>query len=337
MKLSLITEQNYAQSNFKRGKITCPVCDKTHHYHCSVTEDGGLAVCRNKWSERQAKDGRYIHILTPTNYKVGSTSSVSNGKNDEVSPADADRLHASYSTLLSHLRLTPAHAASLLDERGLSDTTIAYHLYASVPDEHRGNHLARAMAKLGVDLKGVPGFYFKGGHWRLNTRYKGFFVPYRDKQGRIVGLQIRRDGNAQPKYVWLSSRDLPEGTPASSCVHFSKPDLAERSSEVLITEGALKASRISEFSDLPAVAIAGVTATNPETIVSRLREAFPRLKRVVIGFDMDWQTNVNVRSAIRRLLQTLKATSLEVVGRKWDMASGKGLDDALFSAMGRTA
>lgn len=224
----------------------------------------------------------------------------------------------------------------MLSERGLSDTTIAQRLYASVPDKAKGNRLARGLAKF-FELRGVAGFYYQDGHWHLNLSSAGFFVPYRDEQGRIVGLQIRRDGNQETKYLWLTSRDLPEGTPATSCIHFSIPDLVETSGEVLLTEGALKADRISEFSDLPAVAIAGVTAMSPETVVSRLREAFPRLKRVVIGFDMDWQTNMNVRGAIRRLLQTLKATSLEVVGRKWDMALGKGLDDALFIAMGRTA
>jgi hypothetical protein len=187
------------------------------------------------------------------------------------------------------------------------------------------------------DLKGVPGFYFKDGRWRLNTSQKGFYVPYRDERGRIVGLQIRRDGNVEPKYLWLSSRDLPEGTPASACVHFAKPDLALSSGEVLITEGALKADRISEFGQISCVAVAGVTATSPARLTALLRQAFPDLQGVIIAFDMDWQDKKEVKDALLRLLRVLRDDGLTVKVRTWDLALGKGLDDALYQSEGRAA
>jgi hypothetical protein len=250
--------------------------------------------------------------------------------------AEADRLHDVYSALLSELTLTTAHGDELLICRGLSDTTIAHNLYASVPDAAEGSTVAASLARR-LDLRGVPGFYREEGRWRLSVWAKGFYIPYRDECGRIIGVQIRRDGNADPKYVWLSSKDKPDGIPATACLHFSKPDIAERDGTILVTEGALKAERISDFTDLPVVALAGVSATNPDTFTQYLLRVFPRLKGVKVCFDMDWQQKTEVRSALLRLLRRLKETALEVKGATWDVALGKGYDDYLFNTMGRTA
>jgi DNA primase len=254
----------------------------------------------------------------------------------EVERADVETCHAVYTALLSHLKLSLAHGDLLLNERGLSETTITNNLYASVPDGTKGNRLARAMARF-FDLKGVPGFYFKDGRWQLNTSCKGFYVPYRDEHGRIHGLQIRRDSNVEPKYLWLSSRDLPEGTPASVCVHFTKPDLALRDGEVLITEGALKADRISEFCQISCVAVAGVTATSPDMLSALLKRAFPELQDVIIAFDMDWQEKKEVKEALLRLLHRLRDDGMTVKVRTWDLSLGKGLDDALYQTERRAA
>jgi DNA primase len=336
MKLSRAAQHYYSQVPFKKGKRTCPVCERTHNYHCSVTVDDSLALCKYRPSEQQAKDGRYVHILTPrggaANYVV-SASTIPSGQVEQI---DAGIRHAVYSAMLSHLILTPAHGKALLDERGLSDATIANNLYASVPEEAKGNRLARALHRF-FDLRGIPGFYVKDGRWCLNTQYRGFYVPYRDENGRIVGLQIRRDAGREPKYLWLSSKDLSSGTPARACIHFGKPDLARQSGELLITEGALKADRISEFENVATVAVAGVSATNPDNLAARLRKAFPSLRGVVVGFDMDWQDNPDVRAALLRLVRVLKENSLTVTVRTWDRALGKGLDDAIYQAKGAAA
>jgi hypothetical protein len=293
--------------------------------------DGSLALCSFKWSANQAQDGRYVHLLTPNQQKVFTPAPLSPLKKEAVAErADADRLHAAYSALLSRLKLIPSHGDELLIRRGLSDTTIANNLYASVPDFAEGNRMACDLAE-SIDLRGVPGFYRQEGCWRLNTWAKGFYVPYRDERGRIVGLQIRRDGDADPKYVWLSSTGLPEGTQAISCVHFVKPDLA-RNGQVLITEGALKADRISDFLPSSVVALAGVTGCNPQTFTTRLLRALPELRSIVVAFDIDWQEKREVKKALERLIKALRATSLPINVRKWEPALGKGLDDVLFRA-----
>jgi phage/plasmid primase-like uncharacterized protein len=190
------------------------------------------------------------------------------------------------------------------------------------------------MRKLGIGLEGVPGFYFENEHWKLNTKQPGYYVPYRNEDGKITGLQIRRDDNADPKYVWLSSRDLPNGTPAKSRTHFVNPDIAELNGEVLITEGALKADIISELAETSSVAVAGVTGMNPEKLVSRIKEAFPKLSQIVVAFDMDWKTNEHVRNALLRLVQALKSNQFAVSIRQWSEDDGKGFDDVLRRAQG---
>jgi len=321
----------YSQSPFKKGKVTCPVCGKTHHYHCSVTEDGGLAICKHTSSENQAQDGRYIHVLSTVPQK-GFISASSTSKKEVVTErAEADRLHAVYSALLSRLELIPTHGDALLDERGFSDTTIAYNLYASVPDEAEGNETARTLAQ-SLDLKGVPGFYKEDECWRFKTTIKGFYVPYRDEHGHIVGLQIRRDGNPDPKYLWLTSADKVEGASPGSPLHFVKPEIAERIGEVIITEGALKADRISDFTDRAVVALAGVTAMTPDKFVAALRQAFPKLRKAIIAFDIDWKEKLEVKAALMRMQRTIRQfVAVEIL--TWDAALGKGFDDALYLAI----
>jgi hypothetical protein len=333
MKLTHDTKRQYIKSPFKKGKKTCPVCGNTHRYYCSITVDGGLALCKYKWSDKQAEDGRYIHILTDFNNHATYTTSPSLIKESEPKKADAKTCDAVYTALLSHLKLNPEHGDGLLYERGLSDSTIANKLYASVPDKARGYRLARALARF-FDLRGVPGFYYQAGRWHLNVSVNGFYVPYRDECGRIVGLQIRRDGKQEPKYLWLTSVDKPEGSSPGAPLHFAQPYLVEQSGEVIITEGALKADRISEFADVATVALAGVTAMNPEKLVARIKQALPSLQSAVIGFDIDWQEKSEVKAALFRLKRKLEITELNVTIRTWNPALGKGLDDVLFQIEG---
>jgi hypothetical protein len=100
---------------------------------------------------------------------------------------------------------------------------------------------------------------------------------------------------------------------------------------VLITEGALKADRISEFSHVAIVALAGVSAMNPDKFTSYIRQAFPKLRKAIMVFDMDWKEKKEVKEALLRLQQALRTGGLEVDIRTWDEALGKGFDDALYN------
>lgn len=331
------------RTQFVKGIRTCPVCYITHQWHCSVSNDSSIAICSNVPSNKLAKDGRYIHRLKLGSYESGAATKASalphspygECGNAVTSPlnsrAEAKHLDEIYRVFLAHTWLSPLHGDNLL-KRGLSDTAIAANLYASVPDEAEANRKVRAMEKRGYSFVGIPGFYKKNGQWRLNTYYKGFYIPYQNHSGRIVGLQIRLDDESAGKYRWLSSANLSEGTPQSTPLHFAAPDLVEPSSEIIITEGALKADIISQYAHRAIVAIAGVTAVRPKELGMLLRQVFNlRLKRVVLAFDIDWTRNANVKTALLNMKRALEASGLTVCVKTWNENLGKGLDDALVS------
>ncbi len=185
MKLPVRKTSVFTEVKFKRGKITCPVCSNTHHYHCSVTEDEGLALCKYVSSDKQARDGRYEHILKSSSENVQPLSSNTKSVDLEtIEKADADRLNRVYTALLEKLKLNETHSEQLLESRGLSDNAIARNLYASVPNRKKNFEIGMALSKH-FDLEGVPGFYIQDECWALNINYSGFYIPYRDAQGRI--------------------------------------------------------------------------------------------------------------------------------------------------------
>lgn len=340
------TNLNYNRPlpRFKRGKITCPVCGNTHQWHCAVTVDDSLALCKYRYSDKQAKDGRYIHRLIdnpypPQKQTTDSAPPIGEGGSAEVERADADHINVVYRKLLEHPILVESegirppliqrHADHLLNERGFSDTAIAANLYTSVPDLKTLRAICDDLAA-SVELKGVPGFFKHKGRWQLSYYGDGYFVPYRDAQGRITGMQVRMDEESIGKYLWLSSDGKPEGVTSGAPYHFAKPDLVKQNGFAFITEGALKADRIAEFTDKACIGLAGVDSFK-ETFGYELREALPDLLTVEIVYDIDWREKPEVRKAHTRLRQVLRAADLFVTVRLWDAVKGKGFDDFLFN------
>ncbi|MCA1623850.1 MAG: DUF3854 domain-containing protein [Acidobacteria bacterium] len=328
-------------------KQPCEICGKPDW--CSYTVNGFgemvLALCQrvSYGSIKQAKDNSYIHVLAETkrvsNY-VKAAPKLMNPK------ADVTRCNEVYTALLENIQVSNEtqedtelsalysyHAERLL-ARGLGVDTIARNLYASVPEQAGGNELAQELSKR-FDLTGVPGFYkHSNGIWQLNTYHKGYYVPYRNPKGKIIGLQIRLDKPiGKTKYVWLSTAEKDSGASSGSPLHFVNVNLIHESKEVYITEGALKADVIGELSKVGVVAMAGVKNVKAEILVETLKLLFPNLKRVFIAFDMDFQTNENVEKALSEMETGFqKWNGLEVKTLVWNLSDGKGFDDYLLQA-----
>jgi hypothetical protein len=323
------------QSKFKKGKVLCPVCHRTHGWHCSVTEDEGLALCNYVWSDKKAKDGRYIHVLKPDDFREQRQSAVSAPPirecgNAESQKAEIERCDAVYRYLLDRcLLLTPEHGDGLLEKRALPDVVIAAKLYASTPSENQAAEICAELSER-FDLTGVPGFY-RGddNEWRMNVR-QGLFIPVRDSQGRITACQIRCD-EGEIRYLWFSSNELRDGASSGAPAHFSKPDLVQHTGLAFITEGALKADILAEYEQSAVVGLAGVSTFNPETIGDQLQEALPDLRKTAIVFDADWREKKEVKKALFRLVDALRQKSLAVEVRTWDASLGKGYDDFLIN------
>jgi DNA primase len=307
-------------------KNPCPICGKPDN--CSATEDGGAVIC-GRVSDGSVKEFRngWLHILRererdewqptyqPPKPKLQST---------EAPLAPLAHRNEVYTAWLDDLNLSGGHADELA-RRGLHDTTAAYQLYATVPSQAKADAITTSLAAR-FDLRGVPGFYRQAGKWWLNVGdwCAGYFVPCRSLSGRIEALQIRKD-EGEPRYIWLSSAKKPEGVSSGAPMHFAAPHRL-KSGSVIITEGALKAEVIAQFTTSGVIGLAGV---------SNFKDSFDAalkllgVRRVQIAFDADWRDNPQVQRALKRLGQKLSAAGLIVSMLNWDLAKGKGLDDVL--------
>lgn len=231
-----------------------------------------------------------------------------------------------YSDMLAHLTLLPKHGENLL-ERGLSEERIRRNEYRSMPETERGRRLLTDLLRShGHDLHGIPGFRTYYSDWTLSGP-NGFLIPVRNKDGLIQGLKIRLDDaqQANRKYRWLSSRNLPSGTRSYSWVHVTGNTQSKRA---FLTEGPLKGDVASFLAqDALFICIGGVNALNG------LNDTIRGLgvREVVEAMDMDQMTNPNVRSAILAMRKEVrKIPGIRYSKYTWNPVY-KGVDDYLLS------
>jgi hypothetical protein len=325
--------ETYVDRPFKKGLIVCPVCGEKSRYHCRVREDGTLAICKNAPNDKPSSDGEsYIYNLDNSNGQGKKAFKAVQKATPAIPKADADRLDEVYTAFLKCLELKDHHFKNLVNRRGLTQQQLTENLYKSVPSYNNRFEVAQRLSE-SFDLEGIPGFYFKDGRWVLHLTYPGFYVPYRDEQGRIVGLQIRQDKDGQQKYRWLSSRDEERGTSSGAPLHFVNPETVRKTKEIFVTEGALKADIIGQLHNVGVMAMGGVNVLKADILVATIEKTFPDIEQVVLAFDMDWDTNEYVREALLKLLEALASEStLGVKAIIWDKKDGKGLDDVLWKA-----
>ncbi len=342
-----MNESYHNQTNFNQSTSTinrsplrpvtrrqpCEVCGKPDW--CSFTAGGARVICMRVRSDKPTRNNGYLHILRDDGFTPPARPLPQPPQPPPVETrriADADTCHHVYVDLLRlHLVLAKEHRANL-QARGLSDLTIDAHGYQSAPTSDYAANIARALSK-DYDLTGVPGFYRNGDTWRINfgTWNQGIIIPVKDTRARIRGLMVRRDNAIKNKYIWLSSKDKPDGASPGSPPHFARLDVARATGAITVTEGALKANVISELKGEAVCGIAGV-ANFSETFGADLRRAIPELNRAVVAYDADFRTNEAVRRGLDKLIVNLQRASLTVTVRMWQPERGKGLDDVLASS-----
>ena len=140
--------------------------------------------------------------------------------------------------------------------------------------------------------------------------------------GRMQGIQIRRDSAERMKYVWLSGAGRPCGTPARSWVHVTGN---RAKATAVITEGPLKGDAASALSgDTLFLCVPGVSAIKylPETLKNL------HLTAVCEAFDMDKLRNPQVAAARKRLRQMIVDCGLPCRTLLWNETCN-GIDDYL--------
>lgn len=278
----------------------------------------------------------------------------------EIPVAPSSVLDRTYSTLLSlpWLKLTKEHRANL-KKRGLTDADIQRNGYASftvkVSEQMAvsaknackrfnaikgelfsysrmkqktsasviaGMVIASALLKRGCELQGVPGFYKVQNTWILNLP-EGMLIPTRNSGGQVVGIQVRRDGDANPRYLTVSANRLPCGvTTGISRAHFPLGNAPlTKGTTVYLTEGPLKADvalALLEDKNAAFIAIQGVTNTKmlDEVVFPSLKER--GITRVTNALDMDKLTNPGVIMACSALKHLAKKHGIRMEMLCWD-------------------
>ncbi|MFS0557493.1 CHC2 zinc finger domain-containing protein [Brevibacillus sp. 179-C9.3 HS] len=167
----------------------------------------------------------------PVEYE-GSTSTVATQKSQSVystqganpsyvksprnevearSAVDCDRIYRKFLSLCS---LLPEHAMELIGpKRQYTNEQVVSLLIRSVPAREDVQSIIRKLLDSGESLDRVPGFtkrlrkngdpsIEKDWYWTINAS-KGYFIPVRDENARIVRLRVATGGT--PKYIWFSS------------------------------------------------------------------------------------------------------------------------------------
>lgn len=208
-----------------------------------------------------------------------------------VKKAPADVADKVLRAFLGLLELSEDHRNDLL-RRGLTDEEIDRIGFKSVPVSGMYS-IAENLKASEVPLIGVPPCgKDKNGNVLIHLPkgedgkpFDGYYIPYRDIDGYITQLQIRRMApSKQGKYLWASSVSLQEGTQASNIAYWGNFD--KKNDVVFVTEGGLKAEIAGTLNKRHnVIAIPGVSCyTQFREICAWCKK---NGKKMIDAFDMD--------------------------------------------------
>jgi hypothetical protein len=300
--------------NLRKDVFRCPVCDfhggvfDLYAYLKNVPRMEVYRELRNTLGDDSNRRCTAIQLSVP------------DFTEPECPVTDIDIRHKTYSALLHKLQLADDHRNNLL-HRGLSLSAIEANQYRTTPALGR-SLLASQLLDEGHYLRGVPGFYrSKEGSWRFVNTGRGFLIPVRDSQGRILGMQLRLDKTDKRKYRWISSNERTDGTGAKGWVHTAGPV----QKNMTLIEGGLKADIVHHFSGQSLIAVPGVSTLSE---LERVLIAYKKqgLESLQSGFDMDYLYNHNVYMAYEKLVEMVTRLELSYSANLWDPVYN-GLDD----------
>lgn len=328
--------------------ISCPCCDdnpRKKHLNINLQKDvfccprchfsGGVFDLYAYYSGVDRSKVRSV-LLDRLGLKDSGPSCEGSGKRErrtitqppiqqeiELPLTDLDTRHETYAALLAKLSLASDHRENLLS-RGLTDDQIRALGYKTTPVVGL-TAIAKQLQSDGYYLAGVPGFYHtKGGTWSLVKEKRGILIPVRSPEGKIQGLQVRRDYAKSGKFRWISSVGKQDGCKAECWTH----TIGSPSEMVLLTEGPMKADIVNHLTGMTVVSVPGVNSLN------HLRETLRYLQshgtvQIMTAFDMDYLKNPHVRDGYYNLASLLAEMGLAYGTYLWD-PKYKGLDDYVW-------
>lgn len=253
--------------------------------------------------------------------------------------ADPDTLDKTYTAFLDMLSLSREHRKDLVN-RGVKPEDIEKMGFKSLP-QNGITSIPKKLIAQGFTIQGVPGFFTDKNTPKMNLGGSGYFIPYRDENGKIVGLQIRYDivftddmsekeikDLKKRRYRWFTSSGMDSGAAAQNVPFYGIPK-TEQKETVYATEGGLKATVAQSLSGGWFVAIPGVNCYSAwNTLLDWLKEQ--NVTTIVDAFDSDRADKKEVASSIAKLHKIASEKGLEM--KTWDWGTEhKGVDDYLLA------
>lgn len=318
--------------NIEKNAFRCPACD----------EHGGMLrlyqLMKGLYDTKEARRELYsiFYDNESNNLNEIATRKEQIAKLPKMRAIeDISVRNATYNALLDCCSLSKRHSNNL-KKRGLTEEAIIRGQYKSVPQVGLYS-ISKKIISEGNVWKGIPGFSQKDGNIRITENKSGFFIPVRNIDGYISGMQIRFDEGNKRRYIWFTSNNMEDGCSVSGIeqIHYAGIRRNNVPKVIGITEGPLKADIACELLGIPFIAIIGVAN------LSQLEENLKLLKELGVEevnemFDMDYFEKENVKKFIDKAHEIIKSVGFKrVIRRKWDN-SYKGIDDfALARSQGK--
>lgn len=318
--------------------VQCPCCDETPrkmHLNINLKKDvfrcprcgvsGGIFDLYSLYTGVSRQDARNsiaerLRLYEEPKIIPAKKTFIPAEEPREYPMTDIGTRHATYTALLQLLTLSKDHRNNLRT-RGLSDAEIDRLEYRTTPIMGLRS-IAKTLLSQGKYLAGVPGFYRdESDEWTFIHEERGILIPVRDINGKIQGLQIRRDNVSKRKFRWISSADKKDGCRAEGWTHLA----GENFRDLILTEGPMKADVIHALTGQTILAVPGVNAlTKLEETLLQLRDR--GLASIMTAFDMDFSINPHVQNGFKQLLHLLEKLKFQYGSYVWD-PQYKGLDD----------
>jgi hypothetical protein len=325
-----------AQNNRRNYNVACPRCDRNREKHLNINLEKDVFRCARCGFSGGIFD-LYAHCMNIPRELVKDELERRIGTGDYERPkpkqipepireseaAPVAVRDTVYRAFLSKLTLAADHAQNL-QNRGLTEAVIDRLGYRTTP-VFGAKALAKQLLTDGFHLSGVPGFYRDdAGQWTFISEQRGILIPVRDVQGRIQGLQIRRDNVQKRKFRWVSSTGRQDGCRSEGWTHFAGT-IREK---IILIEGPLKADVVFNLTGQSVLAVPGVNALlQLEQTLSRLRES--GVRRIATAFDMDFLRNWYVQNGYAELIGLLCKMGFQYNTMLWN-PDYNGLDDYVW-------
>lgn len=318
--------------------------EKFHCYCCGISGRGGTqfhAYLHNMTNKEAYQDIISSLGIGTKQYEPIQRSIPEVQVTEETQEADEAILANTYGKFMNHLKLSEKHKDSLIS-RGFEENEIVEIGYSSTtPFVKKESGISPEIFNIPKQLlteecvlRGVPGFYKtkEKNVWRVPELKPGIFVPYRSFYNEITGFQIRKDNEVleegENKYSWFSSANKNEGCKKNTAVHYATDFLWNSEKKyfypnvskgvVLITEGAMKADLAHVISNVPLIALPGITSAIIPLIEAICSLQKVGLKQVVLAFDMDKLFNINVAEGIVKIKAAItEKTDVDIKELSW--------------------